>query len=629
MLTDVSGTSVPKVRIKLPKDARPPMIISEEMHDRLLEYLVSRVAHDKSNADIRARRYARIDKQVSTWQSLTKEDGERKNKQESTGESQAININLPIQFTHIDDLVSFFAGVYAPNSGSFYEEPNDDSTDTPKRLAAIKKMNGDAKKNKYFKELCAAIRSTLKYNIGGLSVEWKAKNALAENEGSNRLRAIDMYNFYWDPSIDDPSEIPTCAEWSAIAERMNRINLIKGEQDGTYFGTGHVLQRMERDNGNIATFYHYPPNHAGLASDGADSVQAKGQRADWKSYGAGLPSEEMATSLLDNSHEILTVYCWLNPQQFRLKTTEAQIERNTLALFRFVILDAKRVISAELVNRDDENPQAELPPVIPHFVGFLNQDDMGQAQRSIAELLAPFQSYGSFLLNAQIAGSRGSIYGIQVYDPEVIDLKEIPAGSAAARIPSKKPGTDLRAALQTINGNPGTGVAMDDLGKLMALVDKFFPGQSMPSQIAGIDRAVQSQVAAVLQGVNRRLHMLVRIMDDDILGPTRHEQVANMIRVGMGDFTGLTEAEIMSMIGSGLAQLNRETAAQAMQQILFAVIQNPRSAEQYDVLGLMNYWSRMLNMDVDLKQFQLQPQQPAAQPGTQAPAATQPPPAGA
>src|SRR5690606_5524695 len=89
-------------------------------------------------------------------------------------------------------------------------------------------------------------------------------------------------------------------------------------------------------------------------------------------------------------------------------------------------------------------------------------------------------------------------------------------------------------------------------------------------------------------------------------------QVLNMIRNGDDSFSGMTRSDIASMIGSGLAQLNREMAAQAMQQLLFAIIQNPRSAEQYDVIGLMNYWSRLMNLDTDLRHSQIQQPTPAA-----------------
>lgn len=608
VVTDV-GQAVPKhPNIKLPKNATPP-IFPESKHDDLLDYLIQRLNSDKTNRELRARRYKDIDKSVSTWQRLSMEDGNRKENQRATGKGQAISINLPIQHTHMDDMVSFFCGVYAPNAGSFYEEPNDSKDDSKQRTEAIKTMNGDAKKNKYFKNLMRAMRSLFKYNIGGFLVEWLPLSDEAEpNEGSNHITSMDMYNFFWDSSVDDPADIPKKAEWAAWADRVNRMTLIKAEQAGEYHGVARIIAdpTIPSNGGNVASYYLYPPNHAGLALDGSDDVKTKGTRANWESYGVGLPGEGVTN--LENSHERVQMYCWLNPKDFGLKPTSAAVSKDGYYLFKFVILDGKRVVQASLVQLDDETPTPDYPPRIPIFVGFLNQDDMGLAQRSIAELLGPFQTYGSFLLNSHVAGSRAAVYGgITGYDPTMFDMANIPEGESAVRVPSKSPGRDVRSGMHTLNSNPDTGQAMDDLSKLMALIDKFFPGQALPSQIASMDRAVTQQVSAVLQGVNRRLHMLVRTMDDDILAPTRFEQVLNMIRNGKGDFSGMTETAIMNFIGSGLAQLNREVAAAAFQQLIFAIIQNPNASQEYDVVGMMDEWGNMQNIDMNLERFRRTP----------------------
>lgn len=608
VVTDV-GQAVPKhAKIKLKADAKIP-ILDEKQHNSLLDYLIQRLNSDRKNREMRARRFAAIDKAVSTWQELTPEDGNRRAVVKETGKGQAISINLPIIHTHMDDMVSFFCGVYAPNAGAFYEEPNDSENDSKPRIDAVKTMNGDAKKNKYFKNLMRTMRSLFKYNIGGFLVEWLPLNDEAEaSRGSNHIKSLDMYNVFWDSSIDDPSDIPKKAEWAAWADRANRMELIKAEQSGEYFGVARVIAdpSIPSNGGNVASYYLYPPNHAGLALDGSDDVATKGSRANWASYGAQLPGEGVTN--LENSHERVQMYCWVNPKDFGLKPPGIDTKDDKYVLFKFVILDAKRIVQISLVQLDDENPTPDYLPRIPMFIGFLNQDDMGVAQRSIAELLQPFQTYGSFLLNSHVAGSRAAVFGgITAFDPEMFDMSAIPAGESVARVPSKKPGRDVRSGVQNINSNPDTGQAMDDLSKLMALIDKFFPGQALPSQIAGLDRAVTSQVSALLQGVNRRLHMLVRTIDDDILAPTRMEQVLNMIRNGQGEFSGMSETAIMNFIGSGLAQLNREVAAQAYQQLLFAIIQNPAAAQEYDVVGMMNEWGSMQNIDMHLERFRRQP----------------------
>src|SRR3546814_7835985 len=65
---------------------------------------------------------------------------------------------------------------------------------------------------------------------------------------------------------------------------------------------------------------------------------------------------------------------------------------------------------------------------------------------------------------------------------------------------------------------------------VMDLTNQFFPTQSAPSQIAGIDRAISSQVAAVQQGVNRRQHKGARLLDDTMMRPMRAGMYFNIVQ---------------------------------------------------------------------------------------------------
>ena len=58
-------------------------------------------------------------------------------------------------------------------------------------------------------------------------------------------------------------------------------------------------------------------------------------------------------------------------------------------------------------------------------------------------------------------------------------------------------------------------------------------------------------------------------------------------------------------------------AASAMQQIIFALIQAPQAAQGLDLLGLIDYWTSMIDIDIDMKKFRLAP--PAAAGGAVGP----------
>src|SRR3546814_17275422 len=55
--------------------------------------------------------------------------------------------------------------------------------------------------------------------------------------------------------------------------------------------------------------------------------------------------------------------------------------------------------------------------------------------------------------------------------------------------------------------------------------------------------------------------------------------------------------------------VDRQYVMQLVQQLVFALIQNPRAAEQVDILGLPDYWVAMIDVALQLKQFTKAPEQ--------------------
>jgi hypothetical protein len=86
------------------------------------------------------------------------------------------------------------------------------------------------------------------------------------------------------------------------------------------------------------------------------------------------------------------------------------------------------------------------------------------------------------------------------------------------------------------------------------------------------------------------------------------------------DLKALRDTDLPFIIGQGLKAIDRQAAAGMMQQIIFALIQAPQAAQGVDLLGLIDYWTSMIDIDIDMKQFRLEP--PAPEGG--APAAVDP-----
>jgi hypothetical protein len=608
--------------------------MSDEDHGELIGYLVSRLKTTHSNRSTRLNRYSRIDKLISTWQKLNADDTQRELTEDNTGRQAPIAMNLPILAAHLEDFVSFYSEVFAPHRRDFFVTPESPKgPDSPEKddsrgiVELGKKMNRDTKSRGYYAEVCKTLRALAKYNVGGFAVRMEPGGGIGELASpGNRVESIDMYNYLWDTSITDISKVSTDAEWAARVSLKNQFwvqrKALKGELQRVTQLMTYMEQEKElrRNSKRSITFYRSPPTHVGLTIDGRDQQSSgtdNAQTVNWESYGAGLEDDSQEET---DGFEITEMYCWLNPWQFGL-VPETAGSANTGAdgsvgtdsrgqgyqLWRFIIADSCQVLLAEpvMATVQDEEPQ------IPHYLAYMTQDDMKEAQRSVMELLKPFQRFGSFLMNIFVTGARKNIWGFKGVDPSMFDTSQFEHGEVAGWMKSKVPGRDVRTGLIGLDSNTGVQESMQMLDQVLGVSRSLFPSQAMPAQIASIDRAVKNQVSAVMQGVHRRLHMTARTLDANMFNPMRMQCYRNLAANDADGLEGLKEEAVATLLGSGLQSLNAEAAAAELREIIFSIIQNQEAMAVFDIAALFTFWSQLLNLPTDLGSF-VKAQQPGA-----------------
>lgn len=600
----------------------------KDTHDKLLEYLKDRINFDKANRDGRVVRYAQIDRDVAAWMKLDDEDAKRQAKHEKDGSPQATAVSLPLSFVHLDDMMTYYAQTFAPNRGMFYHTAGKDESAEATQLVAL--MNMHAIHGGYYRQLLRAIWAILKYNQGGVINSWDTEygpKLVADETGGlqvesekvfvgNRIKAADMYNFFYDPSVE-LADLYKEGEWFAFTEMKSHYWLKSKCLEGRFFNCQDLLDER-RSEALTAVFYKDPPVESRLESD-----ETSGRKTfSWYSLLSGKDS--YATN---GAYELTTVYVRINPNDFNLIPASQKRARNRYEVWRFTMVGDQRIIEAEYMN----NIHGHLPA----YFGTLNDDQMRDSAKSVAEILNPLQQFASFLLNAHVQANRKNIYGTTYYDPTAIDMSKIPQGEVAARVPMKPAayGRDIRQFIYHDNNVLDTKQTLDDLQGMMGIINQFFPTQSMPSQIASIDRAVDSQVAAVQQGTNRRQHKGARLIDDTMLRPMRFGMYYNIVQYqedgqDVADFftgtnykvdlSGLRGMNLSYIIGQGLKALDRQAIQTQLRDIIFALIQAPQTQQGIDLLGLLDHWTTMMDLDMNLKQFEMAPAQSGAEGATQA-----------
>jgi hypothetical protein len=145
----------------------------------------------------------------------------------------------------------------------------------------------------------------------------------------------------------------------------------------------------------------------------------------------------------------------------------------------------------------------------------------------------------------------------------------------------------------------------------------------MPAAVAGIDRAVKSQVNTVVQGATRSMRTLLRTLDSSLMLPTRMGGYRNLKRNDPVGIEELTDEDVAKLMGSGIESMEAERVSEILWQLMYAIIQNQEAMQVFNVPLILTYLGRVGNLSVDLGSFARQPPPPLAgvegQPGAPAP----------
>jgi len=601
-------------------------------HEELLRYIQARLWAGKESRDSEIPRLVKIDRKVAGWIRQSEEDKKRQAKIDSTGEPLMTKMNLPLAFIHLDDMMTFYAQTFAPNRGMFYHTGRPQEVGEANQI--VTKMNNDALYSGYFREVLLGIFSLLKYNCGGFHTAWGRENGpkIVETPGGsevqtelkwqgNRLEAIDRYNFLCDPSVH-PTKLHVDGEFAATVKVRSHFWLQMKASQGAFFNCESAIGEWTDQRG-IMTYYRHPPEEAMFQSGNNTGVD-DGAGPNWVAILSESPSTMMG------GHELTTVYIRLNPTEFGLVSGSAaeRSSRSRYEVWRFTLLDNQWIIDAEYMN----NIHGHLP----FYLGLVHDDSMGTSQRSVGELLEGLQDFASALMNIHIAASRSAIWGTTFYDPTMVNLKKVPQGEVSAQVAIEPTGygKEISTGIYEMRTQLDTKQTMQDVEAVMNIISQFFPTQALPSQIASIDRAVTDQVAAVQQGANRRQQKTARLIDDTVFRNVRFSMYYNIIQYQPDDeelvdfYTGqkvrlelskLRQTNLPYIIGQGLKAIDRSAAAQMLQSVIFALIQAPQAQQgpdgsRIDILGLIDYWTSMIDIDIDMKQFRIAPPAPAQNP---------------
>lgn len=579
-------------------------LVNKDSHDKLLNYCLDRIRYGRYVRDSMKDRFTNIDKDLAAFVKLGDNDKKRMRDNRSGRGPKVVPVDIPIAAAKIDEMLTYLLTVFFPQDGMYSAYTSYTKQPVANSIAML--LNNNARKRGHYRKCAKFLFDTLKYNYGALLIEWRedkgaklTRNVLGDVKVNkdeiisrgNDLVNVDMYNFIADPSVH-PVDIPTKGEFVATVKMLSKYAATRMAACGQFWNADAWLH-------NVPTaryeFWVEPPTVR------YDYSAANGQ-IDWFKFALG---DQYST--IGGGVELVTIYISLNPHDFNLAPEQE------MQIWRVDIINGQHIVAAEHMN----NAHEELPVV----VAVPNEDMLGLQLRSPAESLTDLQRFASFLLNIHQSACRKALWGLTVFNPQLVDMaghEDDVAGLVSLRTNALD--TPVNQAIAQFNSAPNTDHTMATIEQVLQLMETILPTNQL-KQVADLQRATQFQAAATVQAADRRHYKLAKLLDDQVFARLRRQEVYNlmqyqpevdvpgpdgqMVRVNPAQFE---ESQIEETIGSGLQSMDKITYMAYLQNLINSVLQSQQAASQIDILALLNYMSNLAGDKTDLTQFRLQPQ---------------------
>ena len=522
---------------------------------------------------------------------------------------------MPESFTfadsQLDEALTLLMGILVPDEAPFETVAPVSEQNLSEAFTLL--MNKNANMMHFYSEMHAGLSDILKYNLSGWTIEWdyiigKKLPDLSSNEvlwEGNNVKRCDLYNLFFDPTVL-PATLPECGEFFAEISLLSTFALQKLEREKKLFDFNPT------SNSEILNYYHTGPIYPTSNTSSAENV---GTAAYYRYHLLGNVSNPNETS----QYEVINFTGWIIPSKFGLSSSkEMEIWKITIVSDRILFHKKLNYVHGKL----------------PIVMCFLPATKNGMQEKSYAEKLIPLQIMASHLLNTYSDSIRKALYGITLYDTNLIH-KNLGSEINTDRLVNAILGVELTGAnkdkrLDQVfyqhNNAPETDKLLPQLSSILQIMQNILP-TDMLRQVTDLQRATRYQAAATVQASNRRGHKLAMLIDDQVLSRMRDQLVWNIkqfqknLTLTQKDGSVIefipeqvSDLDISFNIGHGIKGLDRLIVTDVLLEISSRILQSQEAMAQIDVVALLDYITSVAGDTTDLTQFRKPPTTPIPTP---------------
>ena len=468
------------------------------------------------------------------------------------------------------------------------------------------------------RELIKTFRNGFKYNFAPTVVGWKKTPlkaivtstdvssaglaAIKEySYGGNCVEAIDPYNCFMDMTVA-PANMHTEGEffgWNKIISRVKLKQLMATlDPQKTTSATEAYESAFAGGSNSMQAGYglsYYTPEVNQYLNLGAGS-HLPGS-TNWGAW-MGLKGAGQSKIAYKDHYLITHFLC-------RATASDFGAVGNQVKVFHGIIINWSVVIFVEELNTAHD--------MLPALIMQPYEDGLGYQTQSMLDNVLPFQDMSSSLWNISLESKRRMIFDRLVYNPRLIDKKDIDPVSSTSRIPLRnvnigKDGNIMGQAVYQIpyrDDNSASNLQMSEMVSQMAdqasgqnKVDRgqFQKGNKTKAEFdTTMDNSNSRQQLASLTIEQQFMTPLKAIIKSNTLqyqsaGELLNRESKEVVNV---DPVELRKAILEFKMTDGMLPADKMLNAEVLTVFMQTAQAIPGATAEYDILGMFLYWAKL------------------------------------
>jgi hypothetical protein len=531
-----------------------------------------------------------------------------------TGDARKLqDMTVPIVMPQIESAVAYQAGVFLTSYPIFGVVSTPANQDAAMQFETS--LGDQSVKYGWAREMMKVFRDGFKYNFGAAVVHWKKtplKAIITDTSvsaaglaairdyayGGNCIKRLDPYNCFMDMTVS-PANIHSDGEFFGWNEMISRVKLKQliselDPQKTTGAKDAFESQFAGTSQDDTTALGYYLPEINKYLNMGTATLGT----TNWGQWMGLAGSNQRSTINYKDNYVLTHFYCRALPSDFGARGNQVKV-------YHGIMVNWQVCIFAEELNVGYD--------MLPCMVMQPYEDGLGYQTQSMLDNALPFQDMSSSLWNISLESKRRLIFDRLIYNPRLIDKKDIDPVSSVSRIPLRnanlaKDGNVMAQAVYQFpyrEDNSSSNLQMSEM--ISAMADQATGQNKVDRGQFQKGNKTKTEFETTMNNSNSRQQLSALAIEHQFMQPVKEIIKSNTLQFQpSGKFLNrdsrtevavdpvkLREALLEFKITDGMLPADKMLNSELLTVFMQTAQAIPAVQTEYDIMGMFMYWAKL------------------------------------